>query len=110
MKGMWIAGILVMLSWSAVTAVENPKNAEKVLSGGSFGDVPFAHKTHQAALDGCNVCHDLFPKASGAVDRLKQEGRLYGRQVMNQCTSCHLREKRKGRRSGSTSCGGCHRE
>jgi hypothetical protein len=105
-----LAGLLLVIVGGTVGAGEKAGNVAKILSGGTFGDVPFAHKAHQAALDSCDDCHDLFPEASGAVERLKAEGRLYSRQVMNQCTSCHLRRERNGLKTGPISCNGCHRD
>lgn len=109
-KLVWLTGLLLVFSWGTAWAGERADNPSKVLSGGTFGDVPFAHEAHQSALDSCDGCHDLFPKTSGAVERLKSEGRLYSRQVMNQCTSCHLMRERNGLKTGPTSCSGCHRD
>ncbi len=107
-----LALVLVSIVCSAaVLAVElNQSVDEMVLKGGRFGNVPFGHKTHHAAINDCTMCHDLFPKARGSIARLKSEGRLYRRQVMNQCTSCHFDRAKKGKKTGPTRCGGCHRK
>lgn len=102
--------LIAVLFSAAALAVEEYQGAEEmVLEGGRFGKVAFGHKRHQTALKACNVCHDLFPKTPGGIVRLKAEGRLYRRQVMNQCTSCHYERATKGKKTGPTSCGGCHR-
>lgn len=82
---------------------------EMQLAGGSRGDVPFPHLGHQKKLGDCNVCHSLFPQAKGSIEKLKSEGKLKGKQVMNKhCIKCHKAEKRAGNPSGPTTCAKCH--
>lgn len=83
--------------------------ANMVLPGGRFGDIPFPHKRHQAVLPKCTGCHDMFPKAPGAIASLKAQGKLARRQVMGLCTSCHFDRARRDQKAGPTRCGGCHK-
>ena len=79
------------------------------LAGGSRGDVPFPHLGHQNRLDDCNACHRLFPQAKGSIEKLKAQGKLKSKQVMNKhCIKCHKQEKKAGRASGPTTCAQCH--
>lgn len=91
----------------ALDAYKGPENM--VLQGGQFGDVPFAHKKHHTAVSDCNACHNLFPKAKDSISQLKAKGTLRSREVMGQCTTCHMAKARKGEKSGPTSCAGCHK-
>ena len=102
--------VFVATFGGAALAMDAYKGAENmVLHGGRFGEVPFAHKKHHEAVGNCNACHNLFPKAKGAISQLMEKGKLRSRQVMGQCTACHFDKNRKGEKSGPTSCGGCHR-
>ena len=105
----WAAVILIAVGVCGAAAVEN-KGAEIIsLDGGSRGAVPFPHYRHQNALGDCNVCHALFPQEPGSIARLKQEGKLAGKQVMNKhCISCHRAEKKAGKKAGPVSCTQCH--
>jgi hypothetical protein len=79
------------------------------LAGGSRGDVPFPHFGHQNRLGDCNVCHDLFPQTKGSIEKLKAQGKLKSKQVMNKhCIKCHKAEKKAGNASGPTTCAKCH--
>ena len=90
-------------------AADNPGPAEMTLFGGERGDVPFPHLQHQTKLADCNLCHDLFPKEKGGIERLKAEGTLKKRQVMNKhCIKCHKARKVAGEPSGPTTCKKCH--
>lgn len=101
--------LLVAGALANVAAVEN-KGAEKmVLDGGSRGRVSFPHWRHQAPVQDCGVCHEFFPQQTGSIRRLKSEGRLAGKQVMNKlCISCHRAEKRAGKPAGPVTCSDCH--
>ena len=92
------------------TVADVDKGAEQMsLDGGSRGNVPFPHRTHQNVLLDCNLCHALFPQQAGSIERLKADGKLSGKQVMNkQCIKCHKAEKRAGNKTGPTTCGACH--
>ena len=76
------------------------------------GPVPFPHQRHQEALkNDCMICHDLFPKESGGIERLKGEEVLKSKQVMNKhCIKCHKARKKEKRSTGPTSCKACHVE
>ncbi len=90
-------------------AVEN-QGAEKLeLFGGKRGKVPFPHHQHQKNLGDCQICHSVFPQETGAIEKLKAEGSLKKKYVMNKlCTKCHREKKRAGQPSGPTTCTKCH--
>lgn len=91
-----------------VLGAQNRGAKELHLTGGSRGEVVFPHANHQKRLD-CKVCHTLFPQAKGSVEKLKAEGKLKGKQVMNKlCIKCHKAEKRAGKPAGPTTCVKCH--
>lgn len=103
--------VILLMSLAATLAVaEQNKGAEEMeLEGGTRGIVPFPHRQHQESLDDCNACHDLFPQEDGAIEKLKKEGALKDRQVMNvQCIKCHRDKKREDVKSGPTLCSQCH--
>jgi hypothetical protein len=88
---------------------QNMGAKEIKLAGGSRGEVPFPHLNHQNKLGDCNVCHTLFPQAKGSIEKLKAEGKLKAKQVMNKhCIKCHKAEKRAGNAAGPTTCAKCH--
>lgn len=91
-------------------AVDENKGAAQIdIPGGYKGKVPFNHQMHQTQLKDCNVCHDLFPKAPGAIDDLKTKKTLKKKQVMNKvCIKCHKAEKNAGNKAGPTTCSKCH--
>lgn len=99
-----------LLAAACLTAAQENKGAEEIkLYGGKKGDVLFPHHRHQAALEDCLTCHDIFPQETGSIDRLKAEGALKKKQVMNRkCTKCHRVLKKEGKPSGPTSCKKCH--
>jgi hypothetical protein len=84
---------------------------EMVLNGGTQGRVSFPHLRHQTKLADCQACHDIFPQKKGIIDKLKAEGSLKKKQVMNTlCIKCHRAEKRAGNASGPTICSKCHQK
>ncbi len=100
---------LVILMTGLAVAVENKGAANMVLTGGERGNVPFPHHQHQNKLVDCKICHDVFPQENGAIDRLKKEGKLKPKMVMNkQCTKCHKAKRRAGQKSGPITCKQCH--
>lgn len=103
-------GLLIPALIPALPAAEQTKGAaEMVLSGGSRGAVPFPHRRHQETAKDCAVCHALFPQEKGIIDKLKEDGRLRKKTVMNKlCTKCHRERKRNGEKSGPTVCKECH--
>ena len=111
-KKVSLLALVFIASFYSVSAlgVEQYKGVDNMLlEAGRFGAVPFEHKKHHVAVKDCASCHDLFPKARGSISRLKSGGRLHRRQVMDQCTSCHFDRAQKGKKTGPTSCGGCHK-
>lgn len=105
-----IAAIAVALFTIGGAVAQGDKGAPKInLDGGSRGMVPFPHNQHQTTLKDCQVCHTLFPQEQGGIKRLKKEGKLIQKQVMNKhCIKCHKSTKRRGDKSGPTKCGECH--
>jgi hypothetical protein len=90
--------LVVMLLAGGAMATAN-KGAEQIsLDGGSRGNISFPHHLHQNALNNCQVCHTLFPQEKGSIDRLKQQGKLQNKQVMNTlCIQCHKARKKMGK-------------
>ncbi len=103
----WVVGILMAISIGV--AAQNIGAEKIVLEGGKTGNVPFPHKLHQDNLKDCNVCHGTFPEEAGSIAKLKSEGKLKEKQVMNtQCLKCHRDAKNAGQPSGPTACTSCH--
>ncbi len=102
--------ILFLIGTTAVClAAQNMGPKEMKLAGGSRGDVPFPHFNHQNKLGDCNVCHSLFPQAIGGIEKLKAEGKLKPKQVMNKhCIKCHKAEQKAGNTYGPMTCNSCH--
>ena len=94
----------LFLAVSIAIAAQNTGDEMIILEGGKSGNVPFPHKVHQDSLKDCNVCHDVFPQEKGSIEKLKEEGKLRKKQVMNiQCLKCHRDAKKAGKPSGPTS-------
>lgn len=103
--------LMVMLSGVfSVMALENEGAAEIMLNkSGRRGWVAFPHHRHQDTLKDCQVCHTLFPREQGGIERLKKTGELVKKQVMNtHCIRCHKAAKKAGNKSGPTKCSKCH--
>ena len=107
---MFTVAALIAGSVAAVClAVENQGAEEIELPGGERGQVPFPHRQHQKNLGDCQICHSVFPQELGAIEKLKTEGTLKKKYVMNKlCTKCHREKKKAGQPSGPTSCAKCH--
>ena len=105
-------GILMVAAGSAATSgvtTENKGAAEIKLPGGKRGLVPFPHRRHQDKLVDCEICHSVFPQKAGIIKKLKAEGKLKKKHVMNTlCTKCHKQKKREGKKGGPTTCKKCH--
>lgn len=103
-------GVLVMMILAVGAVAMENKGAEQItMEGGSRGIVPFPHHRHQNVLGDCQVCHTLFPQEKGGIERLKKEGKLVKKQVMNKhCIKCHKAQKRMGNPSGPSTCSKCH--
>jgi hypothetical protein len=110
-KAFWmmLAGGALLAAAVALAAVENRGADMITLQGGSRGDVSFPHHLHQDTLVDCNICHASFPQQSGSIEKMKQEGKLAPKQIMNKlCTRCHRERKAAGEKSGPTTCTQCH--
>ena len=102
-----LTGCILVAGFSL--AMENMGADQIELNGGTRGQVPFPHHQHQNVLVDCNVCHGVFPQEKGAIDRLKAEGKLQKKEVMNKlCTSCHKEKKKAGEKTGPVTCKQCH--
>jgi cytochrome c-type protein NrfB len=106
---MMVAVLVVMGLAVGAAAVENKGPEQIVLDGGSRGNVSFPHYRHQNALGDCQVCHALFPQEIGGIARLKSEGQLVKKQVMNKlCIKCHKAQQKMGKPAGPRTCTKCH--
>lgn len=104
-----VALILGILLTTAALSGENQGAGQITLQGGSRGTVLFPHRQHQETLGDCALCHTLFPKEAGSIEKLKDQGGLTGKQVMNTlCIKCHRAEQKAGNKSGPTMCSQCH--
>lgn len=105
------AGIFLFAMGSmALCGAEQNKGARDItLNGGSSGNVPFPHHRHQEIMNDCAICHASFPQETGSIERLKGEGKLAKKQVMNKlCTKCHNEKKKAGEKAGPVTCTTCH--
>lgn len=114
MKTKIILLLIIGMALAAVISVaqEQNKGAEKMeLSGGEKGNVPFPHHRHQEVLKDCNICHADFPQTAGSIDKLKAEGKLQKKQIMNKhCTACHKDKQKAGEKTGPLTCSQCHQK
>lgn len=99
----------IVLTAVFALALENKGSNQISLPGGKRGDVPFPHHLHQNKLDDCNICHDTFAQEKGAIEKMKANGQLDKKHVMNKlCTKCHRQKKAAGETSGPVTCKQCH--
>jgi c(7)-type cytochrome triheme protein len=107
-----VVSILTMLAGARVVSSMDTQNkgAENIeINAGTKGNVPFPHRQHQDRISDCKVCHSVFPQKSGSIQKLKAEGTLKKKYVMNKlCTKCHKEKKQAGQKSGPTTCTKCH--
>jgi len=96
------------LLFSTLLWAQNKGAKEIVIPGGTTGSVPVKHHVHQNALGDCNLCHNLFPQTAGIVQKLKDEGKLENKKLMNQCQKCHREKTNAGLKSGPVTCKSCH--
>ncbi|BBO69276.1 hypothetical protein DSCA_32060 [Desulfosarcina alkanivorans] len=95
--------------WVVIAAAAKPGPDHIDIYGGTSGKVPFPHARHQERIQDCNVCHSVFARESGAIKRMKEQGALKPKKVMNlQCIKCHKNEKRAGKPYGPVTCSTCH--
>ena len=108
LSAIFIGGIL--LSAGTSIAVED-KGAESIaMNGGSRGSVAFPHGRHQGVFVDCMPCHEIFPKESQVIDKMKAEGKLKKKEVMNMCKKCHKDLSKKGQKTGPVVCKDCHQK
>jgi len=101
--------VLIFTAGLGAAAVENKGPEQITLNGGERGEVHFPHHRHQNKLGDCNICHSLFPQEQHAIARLKKEGKLVPKQIMNKlCIKCHKAEKQAGHTAGPVTCSKCH--
>jgi hypothetical protein len=101
--------VLMLAAGLSIAAVENKGPEQIILNGGERGGVHFPHHRHQNKLGDCNICHTLFPQEKDSIDRLKKEGKLVPKQIMNKlCIKCHKAEKQAGHTAGPVTCSKCH--
>ena len=112
LKAIGLVIIGMMLAAAMVVAEQNKGAKEMELFGGTKGKVSFPHFKHQEIFKtDCNVCHEAFPQVAGSIEKLKTEGKLKKKQVMNkQCIACHKKKKKAGEKTGPTSCSKCHQK
>jgi len=115
MKVKLLLGLISMLALIAGStiavslATENQGAENIVLEGSKRGKVHFPHRQHQKNLGDCQICHSIFPQEAGAIQKLKAQGTLKKKYVMNKlCTKCHKAKKKAGLPSGPTKCSKCH--
>lgn len=110
----WICLMIVALTTASDKSGDKHDHDQKgaaniVIEAQGKENVPFTHREHQEKLEDCNLCHDLFPHESGVIKKMKAEGKLAGKEVMNKkCVGCHRERQREGKPSGPTSCSKCH--
>jgi len=101
---------IIFLSSFAVASEQNRGSENMVLEGGRMGKIPFPHHIHQNVLGDCNNCHNLFPKTSKSIKKLKVEGKLKKKEVMKHCRKCHKLKAKNKEKAGPTNCKGCHKK
>lgn len=104
-----VTGVVLLSAGNCIA--EEPKGSESItLQGGSMGSITFPHHIHQAIFIDCKPCHDLFPQESKIVERLKTEGKLKKKEVMDMCRACHKDLAGKGQKTGPIACMDCHKK
>lgn len=94
----------------ALAAEKNMGAPTLVIPGGSKPNVVLPHAAHQAVLENCDQCHNLFPQTPGAIVQLKGSGALKKMQVMKQCQGCHKSMAEAGKKAGPVKCDECHKK
>jgi len=101
---------VALLSAGSAWAEEDKGAASIVLNGGAMGSVTFPHGRHQSVFVDCKPCHELFAKEPKVIEKMKGEGKLKKKEVMNMCKKCHQDLSAKGEKAGPTSCTACHKK
>ena len=103
-----VTTLIVSLSMATTHAANRGPDRIDIF-GGRSGNVPFPHAQHQDRIKDCNVCHSVFPQETAAIKKMKEEGMLKPKKVMNlQCIKCHKAEKKTGKPHGPVTCKTCH--
>ena len=105
-----LIGVFLLAAAGNVLAEENKGAESIVLNGGSIGSVTFPHGLHQGVFVDCKPCHELFGKEANVIDKMKAEGKLQKKQVMDMCKNCHKELAAKGEKAGPTGCKDCHKK
>lgn len=101
--------VAVLFILASLAAATNQGSDKIEIFGGDQGKVPFPHADHQTRLKDCNICHSIFPREADAMKKMKEQGTLQAKKVMNiQCIKCHRQEKREGKPHGPLTCTTCH--
>ncbi len=103
-----VSTLLIFLPITAIHAASGGPHQIDIF-GGKQGKVPFLHAKHQENLKDCTICHSVFPQETDAIRKLKAEGTIKPKKVMNlQCIKCHKQDKRAGKPHGPVTCATCH--
>jgi len=104
-----MVALMAVSSIAVSLAAENQGAENIVLQGGKRGNISFPHRQHQKNLGDCQICHSVFAQEPGVIQKLKTQGALKQKYVMNKlCTKCHRERKKAGQPSGPTACNQCH--
>ncbi len=103
-----VSALMLILPMAAANA--DNRGPDKIeIFGGDRGKIPFPHAKHQENLNDCNICHGVFPQEADAIKKMKEQGTLKPKKVMNlQCIKCHKEEKKAGKPHGPVTCNTCH--
>lgn len=102
----WVSVLAVIGVGQAFAENDGAKIIE--LEGNEYGNAHLSHVLHQIKLKDCEICHKLYAKETGAIEKSIKAGTLKRMQVMNYCNECHKETALAGKRSGPTACKGCH--
>jgi hypothetical protein len=104
-----MAAIIVGSSIAVSLAIENQGAGKIELMAAKGAKFPFPIVSTRKKLGDCEICHSVFPQEAGAIEDLKEQGKLKKKYVMNKlCTKCHKEKKKAGQQSGPTTCSKCH--
>jgi len=110
-KTAFLISVALLLLGAAVLAAKKNRGAPTLfIPGGPKPDVTLPHADHQAALEKCDPCHNLFPQTAGVIAQMKAAGTLKKMQVMKQCQGCHKDLAKAGQKAGPVKCDECHKK
>jgi hypothetical protein len=101
-------GFIFHTTFSLATPVNGAESI--ILEGGKRGNILFPHGIHQGVTVDCLPCHSIFSKEPKIIVKMKSDGKLKKKVVMNMCKGCHRELAGKGEKAGPTSCRGCHKK